>query len=86
MSLPASGTIFLDHRRLSDNFRITGIYMKAGTSFLYNVTGMIFRISSNFIEASRNFIFFIFYTKDRKNFIRAQTTRTAWFDFKNLKK
>jgi hypothetical protein len=40
-------------------FRVTGGYMKAGTSFLKRIIGRIFRISDS-KEASRNFFFYFF--------------------------
>jgi hypothetical protein len=47
MSWPAFGT----------NFRITGGFRKAGTSFLKRVSVMTSQLVSEFIVASRNFLF-----------------------------
>jgi hypothetical protein len=37
-------------------FRVTGGYLKAGTSFLNRVKGRIFRISKRFFTSNRNTI------------------------------
>jgi hypothetical protein len=56
------------HGRLSEQlFRITGGFRKAGTSPLKRVTGRMFTIVSDFIEACRNFFLNFLYKKTAKN-------------------
>jgi hypothetical protein len=68
MLLPLSEKFSESQAASVKTFRVTGGYLKAGTSFLKRVTGRFFELVSDFIEASRQFIFNFLRKKPAKKY------------------
>jgi hypothetical protein len=62
---------FVSQAAFTATFRVTGGYIKAGTSLLKRITGRIFRISY-FKEANRNF-FLLFYPQKGSQILSKST-------------
>jgi hypothetical protein len=56
---PAFATIFRITDGFLNNLKSAGGYRKAGISILNRITGRILKAVSDFIEASRNFFYFL---------------------------